>query len=79
MKSNFKHWVPASYCAFISLIALASTVTAVAYPGASAWGMPAFYSFLPMCFFFVGAITTQQQKEIDSLRQELAQLRQARS
>jgi hypothetical protein len=34
-----------------------------------------FLSFLPMCFFFVGIATSNMQREIRELRQELDDLR----
>jgi len=66
------HWIPAAFCAFISLIAL---VASVGSPDAG-WWRPAFFAFLPMCFFFVGTATTQMQRELRALRQRLTELEQ---
>jgi hypothetical protein len=69
MKRAIRHWIPAAFCAFISLIALIASVG----PDAG-WWRPAFFAFLPMCFFFVGVITSQMQSEIRGLRAELEEL-----
>ena len=66
------HWVPAAFCAFISLIALFASVRS---PD-SGWWRPAFFAFLPMCFYFVGAATTQMHGELRELRHRLAELEQ---
>jgi hypothetical protein len=64
------HWIPAAFCAFISLIALFASVGSPD-PG---WWRPAFFAFLPMCFFFVGTATTQMQRELRALQQRLTEL-----
>lgn len=63
------HWIPAAFCAFLSAIALTMQIG----PDAGAW-KPAFYSFLPMCFFFAGAVTFQMHREIRDLRKQVADL-----
>jgi hypothetical protein len=69
MKQALSHWIPAAFCAFISLIAL------FASSGSSAeWWRPAFFAFLPMCFFFVGAGTSRMQREIRDLRTQIVEL-----
>jgi hypothetical protein len=69
MKQALAHWMPAAFCAFVSLIAL------FASSGADAgWWRPAFFAFLPMCFFFVGAATSRMQSEIRDLRKQLVEL-----
>jgi hypothetical protein len=40
-----------------------------------AW-QPAFFSFLPMCFFFVGANTSAMQREIQELRKQVTDLQE---
>jgi hypothetical protein len=66
------HWIPAAFCAFISLIALLASVRS---PD-SGWWRPAFFAFLPMCFFFVGSATTQMHRELRELRQRITELEQ---
>jgi hypothetical protein len=63
------HWIPAAFCAFLSLLALSMQIGS----DSGAW-KPAFYCFLPMCFFFVGAATSQMQKEIRELRKQVTDL-----
>ena len=63
------HWTPFVFCALISSIALYASRSLNAE-----WWMGPFLSFLPMCFFFVGAATWQTQKEVRELRKQLADL-----
>ena len=63
------HWAPVAFCAFICLIVLFTPSS-----GNIEWWKPVFFSFLPMCFFFVGAATSQMQKEIRELRKQVADL-----
>jgi hypothetical protein len=63
------HWTPAAFCALISFTALSASSS----PDAG-WWKPAFFSFLPMCFFFVGSATWQMQKEIHELRKQVTDL-----
>jgi hypothetical protein len=63
---NIGHWIPAGFCAFLSLLALSMQI------GSESWTWkPAFYCFLPMCFFFVGMATSQMHREIRDLRKKL--------
>jgi hypothetical protein len=41
------------------------------------WWEPAFYSFLPMCFFFVGFVLYVTRGEVRELRRTVAELRAA--
>jgi hypothetical protein len=71
MKTISAPWVPAAFCAILSLMPL--------FAGSSydnGWWRPAFYAFLPMCFFFVGTVLSKMQKEIGGLRQQVAELQQ---
>jgi len=65
------HWTPAAFCAFISFTALSAYASGSPDAG---WWKPAFFSFLPMCFVFVGASTWQMQKEIRLLRKQVTDL-----
>jgi hypothetical protein len=67
---KFGHWTPAAFCAFICLNALFIAPSS----GNVEWWKPVFFSFLPMCFFFVGSATSQMQKEIQELRKQVADL-----
>jgi len=75
IKRTITHWIPAVFCAFISLIALFASVRS---PD-SGWWRPAFFAFLPMCFFFVGSATTQMHRELRELRQRITELEQKRA
>jgi hypothetical protein len=66
------HWIPAIFCGLISFIAL-FTSTRSPDPG---WWRPAFFAFLPMCFFFVGSATARMHRELRALQQRLIELEQ---
>jgi hypothetical protein len=68
------HWIPAVFCAFLSLIALVGSVGS----SDSGWWRQSFFAFLPMCFFFVGSATTQMHRELRDLRRRLIELEQKR-
>lgn len=74
MRQKFSHWIPMAFCAFLSLMAL--TLQIALGPDSSAW-QPAFFCNLPLCFFFVGALTTQLQREIRDLQAQVAELQAA--
>ena len=69
MRQTISHWVPAAFCAFISVIALSGSIASDA-----GWWRPAFFGFLPMCFIFMGIATSQMQREIRELRKQLAEM-----
>ena len=75
IKKTITHWMPAAFCAFISLIALFGSIRS---PD-SGWWRPAFFAFLPMCFFFVGSATMQMHGELRELRQRITELEQRRA
>jgi hypothetical protein len=64
------HWIPAAFCAVISLIALFAST----HLPDSGWWRPVFFAFLPMCFYFVGSATTQMHRELRFLRERLTAL-----
>lgn len=72
MKQTFSHWVPAIFCAFLCTVALIGAVVGVARGGQMGWWEPAFFAFLPMCFFYVGAVTSDMRRQIQELRDQLA-------
>lgn len=71
---QYAHWVPAIFCAFLSLIAVAGLISMTAGYG-DWWGI-AYFSFLPMCFYFGGAVMGQSRREIQELRQQIIELKQ---
>ena len=69
MKRSLEPWVPAVFCAFISLIALIASIG-----DGQGWWRPAFFAFLPMCFLFVGGAMRKMQAEIRQLRTLLGEV-----
>ncbi len=69
VKKYISHWVPAIFCAILSYMALYMQMSS----DSGAW-KPAFYCFLPMCFFGVGQTTLRMQHEISELRKQVAEL-----
>ncbi|MCX7825415.1 MAG: hypothetical protein N2689_07640 [Verrucomicrobiae bacterium] len=65
------HWLPAAFCAALSVIALSAETGR----DSGAW-RPAFYCFLPMCFVFLALATSRMQREMDDLRRQVAELQQ---
>ena len=64
-------WGAVWFCAFLSVVALIGSM-AEEMSGVSAfWWKPAFYGFLPMCFWYLGASSSAMQHEIDDLRSRL--------
>jgi hypothetical protein len=72
---TISHWVPAGFCAFISLIALFAPISS----SDSGWWRPAFFAFLPMCFFFVGTVTKQTHRELRELGRRITEMEQKRA
>ena len=73
MKQQLRHWLPAIFCAFLSLMALFGPSVV----GTSGWQIT-FLSFLPMCFFFVAIVTSSMERKLLELQRELAELRPTR-
>ncbi len=73
MRQKTSHWIPAAFCAILSLTALSASTGSDA-----GWWRPAFLAFLPMCFFFVGATTSGMQREIRDLQKQVAETQQRR-
>lgn len=76
MRVKASPWLSAGFCAGLSaccLIAYLALQFFVQSDPSSAW-VVSFLSFLPMCFYFVGAGMAQMQREIGELRQQLAEI-----
>jgi hypothetical protein len=69
---NIIYWKPAVFCAFLSIIALVAQAISVE----SIWWRPAFFAFLPMCFYFVGSVSMQMHRELHELRRRIFDLEQ---
>ena len=65
MKANVSLWVPAVFAAFLSGMVL------YCLPLDAAVWRPAFFSFLPMCFVFVGFAMMNMRKEISELKAKI--------
>ncbi len=57
-------WIPAAFCAMLSIMKMF-------LPDGS--GDAAFYSFLPMCFFFVGGVHHSLWNRIETLETALCE------
>ncbi len=74
MREKLGPWLAAIFCAILSTITIVTGLglrfaTGIVDP------MPiAFYSFLPMCFFFVGAYLSKLQRENRELRSRIEAL-----
>jgi hypothetical protein len=55
-------WTPAAFCAFLSIMKMFAP---------NDTGAPAFYSFLPMCFFFAGGVHFMLLKRIEAMEAAL--------
>jgi hypothetical protein len=69
MKQKIGHWLPIAFCIGLSFICVAGFMSR----SPSSWIIP-FLCFLPMCFFFVAAVTSNLQREIRELRKQVTDL-----
>jgi hypothetical protein len=65
MKTNISLWIPAVFAAFLSGMVL------YFLPLDAAVWRPACFSFLPMCFVFVGFAMMNMRKEITELKTKI--------
>jgi hypothetical protein len=70
MRQKISHWIPMAFCAALACICLPIVIIRIS---GDAWVIP-FLCFLPMCFFFVAAVTTNLQREVRELREQVAKL-----
>jgi hypothetical protein len=66
---TFVHWTPFAFAVYLCYSALWRLTAS----DTKAWE-PAFYSFLPMCFFLIGLVTFRMEREIRALRGVVAKL-----
>jgi hypothetical protein len=76
MKKALPYFAPFVFCAFLSLIALVGVVGIGSLGSDSSWWKPAYFGFLPMCFFIVGAHMLQMRNELEELRKKVTDLAQ---
>jgi len=76
MRERLGPWLPAIFCASLSLITITANLAGYFMTGTRSTGPGdmAFYGFMPMCFFFVGAYLSQLKKENQELRQRIDEL-----
>ncbi len=76
MKDKLGPWIPAIFCAILSLITVTGNLIASSMNGAtpSSGIEVVFYCFLPMCFYFVGALLLKLQRENRELRTRIDDL-----
>jgi len=67
-------WIAAGFCAFISLLMLVGQIVGSAWIGTNPVA-PVFYSFLPMCFVYIGILMKQMQTELADLKRELHEVK----
>lgn len=73
MKQKIRHWTPTVFSVLLSFICLASFFSRPSSP----WTIP-FLCFLPLCFFFAATVTSNLQREICELREQVAKLEEKR-
>ena len=64
MRDRLSPWIPAIFCAFLSLITVSGNLILDFMNGtarSSGIDIP-FYCFLPMCFYFVGAFLSNLRR-----------------
>ena len=79
MREKLLPWIPAIFCACLSLMTFVSFVvmsrTVIAVPGFPTMAVLApFLCFLPMCFIHVGVFMSQLRQENRELREQIQKL-----
>ena len=74
MKQKLGHWLPIAFCTSLSFICVVGFISR----SPNSWIIP-FLCFLPMCFFFVAAVTSNLQGQIRELKEQVAQLQEKRT
>jgi hypothetical protein len=72
--NKVRHWIPAAYCAVLSVISALTNIYTTDHGG---W-IP-FFGFMPLCFMFVGYATKQMHSELRELRVRVAELEKQRA
>ena len=74
MREKIGPWAPTIFCASLSLITIIANLAGLFMAGSTGAGDMAFYCFMPMSFFFVGAFLSQLKKENRELRKRVGEL-----
>ena len=74
-------WAPMGFCTAISILTIVGMLWIKAVNGSEPGGMGliVFLCNLPLCFMFVGYMTSHLQREIRDLRDQIAQLQKAKA
>ncbi len=75
MRQKLEHWVPMVLCIALSFISMVAC--AVSPSGAA--GLFSFFGFLWMCFYHMGHVTTNLQREVRELREQVTMLQEKRA
>ena len=78
MKASDKkslRWGAFGFSVFLSCLPMIGLIVRTVRGGSSEWWQPAFYGFLPMCFFFIGTELNASRIEMQKLRDEVEALR----
>jgi hypothetical protein len=79
-KQAIRPWVPAGFCAALSVITIAvSLCISVFNRSSNEWlsGLSGFLCFLPVCFVWVGQLLSEMRSEISELRKQVVELQRA--
>lgn len=75
MREKLSPFAAAIFCATLSLITIVGNVCLTLFTGATNASVDtAFYSFLPMCFYFVGQFLSDLRKDQIALRTQMEAL-----
>ena len=74
MREKLGPWLPAMFCAVLSLITVLSDLIGRFATGTTGAADVVFYCFLPMCFVFVGVFVSQLRQENRELREQIRAL-----
>ena len=74
MRDKIGPWLPAIFCASLSLITIVANIAGLFMTGSTGAGEMTFYGFMPMCFFFVGVYLTQLKKKNQELVRRIDEL-----
>ncbi|MBP9903664.1 MAG: hypothetical protein KBH45_19585, partial [Verrucomicrobia bacterium] len=74
MREKLGPWLPAIFCASLSLLTIIANLAGLFMTGSTGVGEMVFYANMPMCFFFVGAYLSQLKKDNQELRKRIDEL-----
>jgi hypothetical protein len=69
------HWASVAFCASLCAITLVQSIGGAFSEGLGRNWQLVFLAFLPMCFYYVAAVTTDMRRQILELKTQVEQLR----